>query len=428
MKEADTERTAVPSYAEFEDYRSSQRIAVAVRWFVLVTWLILINVNTDDAATTLVILNAMGGAILLLNAFLQWRILRGVPVTWPYVLLLSVMDLSIITAGIIITTRFENTFFVFYYPALLAVALIFRRRVSFAIVTIVAGIYAGFSLGMEPGVDLEEWFNPGQKALAVRIVSMFAVVVVANLMTRIERERRREAIEAERARMVENARLQRRAEDAERQIQRERIRISHEIHDGAAQSAYVLSLGLETSRELVGDNPMLQERLGALHAQSKQALWELRYPINLGPLFEGRGLAQILNDHIDNFRAITSIPTALSVKGGERPLPAVTKHRLFSVAHNALTNAYRYAQASNVAVELSYDTDALELSVSDDGVGLDASEVDATSGHGIRNMRQVAEELGGTLGMSSLPGEGTTVTLSLPQKEAPVEHLEADDR
>ena len=250
---------------------------------------------------------------------------------------------------------------------------------------------------------------------------MFAVVAVANLMTGIERERRREAVEAERVRMDENTRLQRRAEDAERRVQRERIRISHEIHDGAAQSAYVLSLGLETSRELAGDNLMLQDRLSALHAQSKQALWELRYPINLGPLFEGKGLAQILSDHIDNFRAITSIPTTFSVKGGERPLPAVTKHRLFSVAHNALTNAYRYAQASKVTVELSYDTGTLKLSVSDDGVGLDAAEVDATSGHGLRNMRQVAEELGGTLDVSSSPGEGTAVTLALPQKEAQVE-------
>ena len=426
MKEAEMGTAEVPGYAIFEDYRSSQRIAVAVRWFVLLTWLLLINVRSDE--THLAILNAMGGAIFLLNAYLQWRILRGVPITWPYVLLLSVMDLSIITAGLMITSGFENTRFVFYYPALLGVALIFRRRISFAIVTVVAGVYVAMSVVMDSGVDTSFLFNGDQKVLLVRVVSMFAVVVVGNLMTRIERERRRQALAAERARMEENTRLQRRAEEAERRVQSERIRISHEIHDGAAQSAYVLSLGLETSRQLAGDNLALRDRLGALHAQSKQALWELRYPINLGPLFEGRSLPQILNDHVDNFRAITSIPTTFSARGPERSLPAVTKQRVFSVAHNALTNIYRYAQASNVMVDLAYDTEALKLSVSDDGVGLNTAEVAASSGHGLRNMRQVGEELGGTLDISSSPEEGTTIILSLPLKEVPAEYLEADDR
>jgi signal transduction histidine kinase len=78
-------------------------------------------------------------------------------------------------------------------------------------------------------------------------------------------------------------------------------------------------------------------------------------------------------------------------------------------------------------VELAYDGEALKLSLSDDGVGLDTSAVDASSGHGIRNMRRVAEELGGSLDISSAPGEGTTITLSLPLKEVPAEYSEADD-
>lgn len=415
-KETDTGTSTVPGYAVFEDYRSSQRIAVLVRWVVLVSWLVLVNLRTDEPA--LPALNAMGGALFILNAYVHWRILKGRPVTWSYVLLLSLMDLSIITAGIMITSRFENTFFVFYYPALLGVALIFRRRVSFPIVTLVAGVYVGMAVGMDPGLDTSVLFDGDEKKLAVRVVSMFAVVAAANLMTRLERERRREAVDAERARMEENIRLQRRAEEAEREIQRERIRISQEIHDGAAQSAYVLSLGLETSYQLAEENSELRDRLNALHTQSRQALWELRYPINLGPLFEGKRLGQILEDHLDNFRAITSIPTALSINGQERDLSLVRTQRVYSVAHNALTNAYKYARASKVTVELTYQGQAITLSIRDDGMGLDTAALSSSSGHGIRNMRRTAEELEGSLDISSSPGEGTMVMLTLPLPEA----------
>lgn len=47
-------------YAVFDDYRYSQRIAVAVRWFVLGAWLFLLNYRADVATATLLVLNGMG--------------------------------------------------------------------------------------------------------------------------------------------------------------------------------------------------------------------------------------------------------------------------------------------------------------------------------------------------------------------------------
>ncbi len=407
------EQRDVPNYAVFDDYRSSQRIAVVVRWFMLATWLTLINIRSHEP--NLPYLNAMGLVLVAVNGYVHWRIWRGRPITWPYVLALSLMDLTVITAGIMITSRFGNLFYILYYPALLGVALIFRRRVSFAVVTVVAAIYTGMSLAVEPRVDTSVLFDGDEKELTLRVACMFAIVVAANLMTRVERQRRVEAVEAARAQIEENLQLQRRAEKAEREAQQERIRISQEIHDGAAQSAYMLSLGLETcSRMAEADAPQLHDRLKALHTEAKQALWELRYPINLGPLFEGRGLAQILADHLTNFRAITSIPAHLSVAGHESELPLVAKQRLFAVAHNALTNAYKYAQATEVKVELACDDQSLRLSISDNGVGLDPDELAASSGHGIRNMRRIAEGLGGSLELTSAPRKGTIVSVALP--------------
>ena len=215
--------------------------------------------------------------------------------------------------------------------------------------------------------------------------------------------------------------LQSRAREAERELESERIRISQEIHDGAAQTAFVLNLGLETCQRLVNeDNPELREKLKVLQVHSKQAMWELRYPINLGPLFEGKSLSEMLENHIRNFETLTSSPTTFFLKGTEMSFSAVTKQRLFSVPHNALTNTYRHAHASHVKVEMVFKDEELVLSITDDGVGM-ATVTDTTDtflGHGIRNMRRVECELGGVLNIESAPGEGTKVSFTLPLREA----------
>ena len=407
------ERAEIPSYADFDNYRATQRIAVVTRWIMLLTWLSFINYRADES--NLLYLNIMGGALVILNSFLQWKLWQGKPITRPYVLILSLMDLTIITVGILITSRFENTFFVFYYPALLGVALIFRLRISLALVTVVAAVYAGMSFLMDPGVDTSVLFDADEKTLAVRIVGMFAIVVAANLMTRIERTGRLEAVAANTTRMEENFQLQQRVQEAEQEIQKERIRISQEIHDGAAQSAYVLSLGLETCFQMADEySPAFRDRLQALHFQSKQALWELRYPINLGSLFEGRSLSRILKDHMANFGTIASIQSTFTLSGEEQDLSVVTKQRLFSVAHNSLANVYKYAQASKVSGQLTFGDKTLVLSINDDGVGMDINKLASSSGHGVPNMRHTAEASGGSLDISSTLGAGTTVTVTIP--------------
>ena len=232
MSEA-VERNTLPTYAVFDDYRYTQRIAVVVRWFLLAAWLFVLNYRVE-ADSTLFILDGMGVALIAVNGYVHWRLWRGRPVTRAYVLALSIMDLSIITAGIGITSRFDNTFFVFYYPALLGLSLVFSsRRLSFAAVTAVAAAYLAISLALDPGISVE---NREERVLTVRIVTMFAVVAAANLMVRLETSRRREAVEAERARAQENLELQKKAQEAALAAQEERARIAREIHDGVAQS------------------------------------------------------------------------------------------------------------------------------------------------------------------------------------------------
>jgi signal transduction histidine kinase len=268
-----------------------------------------------------------------------------------------------------------------------------------------------------------------EKWLVVRTLTMIGIVAAGMLITGWERTRRREAVAAERQGAEENLQLQLRAQQAEREVQEERIRISQEIHDGAAQSAYVLSLGLERCSWLAeGRNDELAQKLKALCIQSRQAQWQFRYPVNLGPLFEGRTLGEVLRDHTRNFETITSIPTGFSETGSEAALPAVFKQKLFWVAHNALTNVYRHARASRSDVELAFTAEAMTLSVRDNGVGFPTADSEPSPGHGLRNIQRIAQELGGSSDIRSDPGKGTTVSITLPCQEETDERSQSDDR
>ena len=115
----------------------------------------------------------------------------------------------------------------------------------------------------------------------------------------------------------------------------------------------------------------------------------------MGRIFDGRDLGWTLDSHVATFRSITSVSAELTQNGVEPPLSTEARSMLFSIAHNALTNAFRHAGASRVLVELDFGRDELRLSVSDDRVGLPDDYEER--GHGFENMRAYAGRLGGRL-------------------------------
>ena len=70
-------------------------------------------------------------------------------------------------------------------------------------------------------------------------------------------------------------------------------------------------------------------------AQSRYAMWDLRHPIDMGRIFEGRELGRALRSHAETFTTITSVPAELTQRGEEPPMSVEAKGLLFSIAHNA---------------------------------------------------------------------------------------------
>jgi len=227
----------------------------------------------------------------------------------------------------------------------------------------------------------------------------------------------------------------------------ERGRIAREIHDGIAQLAYMLSLQAETceaqaqriaeaSEEDTDLIMPLAQRLGKLVTLSKQTLWETRtYMFSLKPLMSGTTtLTQMLTNQLREFEAISDLKTSLEIDGIEQASNG-NHHRsrryaqigttLFRIVQEALTNAYKHAEATQIQVRLHFKSDSIAAEVSDNGRGLPASisshdlstngsRERIYSGHGLDGMRDRAREMGGTLEVLSQPTGGVTVQVCLP--------------
>ena len=398
-RDAVIEAGKVPEMTDSDDLRYSLRISVWVRWLLVIAWLAQHHYRIIFEQPAYVAHTLVAVSLLALNGYVHYCIETKRKVTWRWALALSAMDAVMLTAGLWISGGFANTFFVLYYAALAMFAVVFTSvTLSFIGVTVVAVAYATLSLTVEPGINFE---IEEEKVLFMRIVVMYAVVAAVNLVSRFERIRRREAVVRE------------------RELQRERIELSQTIHDTIAQSAYVIGLGLETAIELAethneeGRDELLA-KLYATHSLSKSTMWELRHPIDIGPIFEGRELSRVLKSHASAFTTITSIPTEVVQSGIEPGLSSITGRLLFSIAHNAMTNALRHSDATKVTISLCFEDNRLTMSISDNGIGLPSDY--KGRGHGFRNMRADAERAGGTLEVApGDSGRGTIVTCVIPQ-------------
>ena len=388
------------SWAGSYEVHYSAGVSVWARWFAAV---LLLYILFQPPFPFPVALFASYSVIIVLlivfNGFIHFRLRSGRPLTWRWTLGMNATDVALVTAGVWIAGGFSAMFtHLLYYPALaMSAALFTSLRLNLAWATLVAVVYSVISLTVGEGLD---WAARDDMVLVVRVGVMYTVVLAVNLVVKFERSERLRATERERA------------------LQRERIDLSQSIHDNAAQSIYMIGLGVDSARTLAGDsNPELSRTLAATSQLSRTVMWELRRSIDAGRIFEGRELRSVLREHTETFQRITTVPTRMVQSGAEPALSVDTRSRLFSIAHNALTNAFRHAGAGSVSVALDFSEDRIRLTVEDDGAGLPGDY--ALRGRGFAGMKAEAERMGGRLVVTSGgAGEGTSVKCEIPSVPA----------
>ena len=108
------------------------------------------------------------------------------------------------------------------------------------------------------------------------------------------------------------------------------------------------------------------------------------------------------------------------VDGTPRPLRSIIRDEIYQIGHEALSNAFRHARASDIEVELEYASNHLRVLVRDNGTGIDPQVLVAgRDGHwGLSGMKERTERIGGKLRVLSRAVAGTEVELSVPGKIA----------
>jgi PAS domain S-box-containing protein len=210
-----------------------------------------------------------------------------------------------------------------------------------------------------------------------------------------DRTRQQAELKASRARMVQAA------DDARRRLERD-------LHDGAQQRLVGLALDLRLARSRMSSKPdeaarLLEEATEELAAATSE-LRELARGIHPAVLTEG-GLEPALRTLVTR----APVRTALVVPELRRLGAAVEITAYFTVAE-ALTNVTRYAQATEVAVEVRADDGRLIVEVRDDGVG----GADTGAGTGLRGLAARLAALDGFLEVHSPAGEGTIIRAEIP--------------
>jgi signal transduction histidine kinase len=226
-----------------------------------------------------------------------------------------------------------------------------------------------------------------------------AGLVLRNVRLTAELQATIDDLRASRRRLV-------RAQDEERQ------RIERNLHDGAQQQLVALTVQLSLLEEATGDAGEVRLMIGQLRSGLRAAVDDLRalargiYP----PLLADQGLGPALRAQAGR----APLPVLVDA-GGIGRYPRDTEAAVYFCILEALQNTAKYARASRAAVALSCPGRHLEFTVTDDGTGFDTAK--ATRGTGLQGMADRLAAAGGTLGINSAPGLGTTISGRLPVSE-----------
>jgi len=398
--------------------RAALTVLVVMRWALIAGALFQVNYRPGSEPRGFVVLNTLIIIGAVLNGILQWRLLRprAIPLWFP--LAVGFYDVIGVTGAISSVEGFDNPSYLLYYPALLSFVLVFPGKWSFLYTAAVMAAYTASSIFGHDSFDGAS--ADDQKALVLRLLTLATAGLMANLVVRVERRRRLEAVDSEVRAGEERLAAEQRAIEAERASAEERRRLSREIHDGVSQRVYMLSLGLENARvaaerEGAAD---LAGRLGTLHQVSRETLLETRNLLfDLGPVMSGESSLDALARNLaTEFTGVTGIPVEVHADATLPALPPGHIGQLFRIVQEALANVMKHADATRVVITFAALPGALRISIEDNGRGFDPAAV--RNGHGLANIRERAADLGAAAAFGPATGGGTRIALELPLPEA----------
>lgn len=254
-----------------------------------------------------------------------------------------------------------------------------------------------------------------RRSLFFGLLVAVAVVLRLRVVERRSEDQKRRAHEAE-GQMRELSQQLVAAQEEERR------KLSRELHDHVGQmlTALRMELGRIDRVRPVGDN-----RLTVAVTECRQLVDDMvrlvrDLALGLRPsMLDDFGLQPALEWLTRDFTRRSNVPVNMRISGTLETLSDQHRTCIYRVVQEALTNCVRHARATTIDVVVAAHADTIEVSVSDDGVGMDP--LHRAAGFGLRGIEERVRELGGSSTLQSAAGNGATLAISLPvTKELPL--------
>ena len=198
----------------------------------------------------------------------------------------------------------------------------------------------------------------------------------------------------------------------------EKNRIANEIHDTVIQKLFgvVCSLKVLDNQFLQMEEEEVKKNIDKLKRSVELTMTELRESIY------GRNFKDTLNTfdgamrlYMEEAQLLSGAKILLNMDDGVDYLTSAQKIALYRISCEAVNNAIRHGEAKTITIDLCMDDEQIELEIQDDGAGFIESKGKFYEGNGLKNMRNIAALLKGSLSMNSDLGKGMKIKLSLPR-------------
>jgi signal transduction histidine kinase len=342
---------------------------------------------------TYIILGVLGVyTVLRIFSPLRWRE-RGMT---TYLILFG--DFVLCITLVVYTNGLNSPFLLYSLTPIMTAALLFEEKVALPLAASASVVLSITHLVLSQVAVRWTWIMQGQNLTLLVVYTLFSLVAAIvpyrinlNIRRRIEREA----------------------------IIEERRRIAREIHDGVAQSLGYLNI----KTKLVSDSVSLDDTV-----QAVKGLSEIQKVVQ-GTYDDIRESIDQLSHEIRNVPIISALSTYIAEFGTNhgikvdfdypRPFPhisPVAELQLLRIAQEALTNIRRHAFATEVEIKLKRTDETVDMMIKDNGQGFSLEKLkESPPGyHGLNIIKERAETLGGELNITTSPGDGTTLMVTLP--------------
>lgn len=193
---------------------------------------------------------------------------------------------------------------------------------------------------------------------------------------------------------------------------KERQRLSRELHDGIGQTIIGVRLRLAAMEHEIPDK--IVSTYKSVISLTDNLIDDIRAASNalMPPALAEFGLMSAIRSIANN---ISDTYGVVTIVNGELPDGLFGRKPvlyMFRIVQEALNNAARHAEATTIVVNISLIECSLEIEITDDGVGFDTSKV--AGGHGLVNIKERVSLLKGSVLVDSSPERGTTVLVKIP--------------